>query len=129
MESGTSRARTYDPLVNSQLLYLLSYASIKKGREFKYIRSQLFELDGGGSSEIRTHDPQFAGLMFSQLNYEPISLIYFASLRKTSSVHVSRYRPRNFFNRFYPVLLTCRLFISLHLLQLLNPNDVSCPNV
>ena len=126
---GYGRTWTFGILINSQALYRLSYAPIRKEESLKYIRSQLFELDGGGSSEIRTHDPQFAGLMFSQLNYEPINPTYFASLRKTSSVNVSRYRPRNFFYRFYPVLLTCRLFISLHLPQLLNPNDLSYPNV
>ena len=104
--------------VNSRLLYLTELCLHKERKRVLSISAHNFRLNGG-SSEIRTHDPQFAGLMFSQLNYEPINLIYFASLRKTSSVNVSRYRPRNFFCRFYPVLLTCRLFIKLHLPQLL----------
>lgn len=126
---GYRRTWTFGILINSQALYLLSYAPIRKEESLKYILSQLFELNGGGSGRDRTDYLILARDAFSQVNYKPINPNYFASLRKTSSVNVSRYRPRNFFYRFYPVLLTCRLFISLHLPQLLNPNDVSYPNV
>ena len=111
-------SRCYFYIISTQPVALPTELCLHKERKrVLSISAHNFRLNGG-SSETRTHDPQFAGLMFSQLNYEPINPIYFASLRKTSSVNVSRYRPRNFFSRFYPVLLTCRLFVKLHLPQL-----------
>ena len=58
LNGGDRRTRTFDPLVNSQLLYLLSYAPTNRLRlaNRTSILPPTFALGGGRGGRIRTYE-------------------------------------------------------------------------